>query len=431
MGSKHHHDSHTIDTVSAALGTLLARSPIGGYILWGGGLFMLFGAGASIAPENGTDPLKFFVAGLFLVGFALLLALHISNRAKFVMLIISAAVYCIGLFTGLVYLPAQKYNQASAYMNQGNYAQAKDLFEDLSLRNHKDSAQRAAECEAWLRYMNSHRQGSGLTDAQLQEDYNRTLGYMEAGQYKLAKVWFDWLGDYRDSPEKALECTNYIEYEQIVNRCNYPQLLTTAYRQLLGMKGFAPADELRSSPKFQKVRESILSVGGYVWFGHWEEQDSIPWIILARDGNKALLLCNEIQIRRDFTDLANLPWADSPLRQWLNQDFLQAHFTAEEQALICPTRLDNGDEGNPPTQDLIFLLSSAEVYQYLPEAEDRQLSEYVNSNLTFSWLLRTTGAPGPDVEYINKNGELEKDSTLKGNRGVRPVVWVILDPDFF
>jgi len=410
-----------------AIGRLLSRTALGGWFIFVCGLFMLFGAGISTEPRSQENFLKFFLLGAFLVGFSLLLMLKISVKAKGVAAIVAALVFLGSAALGTFYIPIEDYERAVAYMEKGDYAKALERFDDL--KGFRDSPERAAECKSWIQYMKENKPGSVFYAPDYDEDYARALEYMAQGRYELARVWFDWLGKCRDSQQKALECTNYIEYERIMNA--HGQSPVSLYKAMRALRGFPPADALLATPEYQALREEQLQTGGTVLFGQWPEQDGIVWKIIAREGDRALLLCNNPQIFRHHSTMADVTWADSDLRQWLNQNFLQARFTAAEQALIIPTTLDNGGSSSPDTQDHIFLLSPAQVQQYLPKAEDRYVSRTVNSIVHSNWMLRVTGAPTSQVPFINRDGQLRFMLAQSADLLVRPAMWIILTPDVF
>lgn len=415
------------ENARSSLARWLAHTPLGGWFIYACGLFMLLGAGISTAPREQEDFLKFFLLGSFLVGFSLLLMLKISVRAKGIAALAAALLFLGSALTGTFYIPIEDYDRAVAYMENGDYARAQELFEEL--KGFRDSPERAAECGDWVQYMRENRPAGAFWAPDYDKDYARALEYMEQGRYELARVWFDWLGKCRDSQEKAQECVNYIEYERIMSANDQsPESIYKAMRQL---RGFPPADELLATPEYQAIRERMLNTGGTVMLGQWSDQSGIVWQVIARDGDRALLLCSNPQILRNANAMADVTWADSDLRQWLNQDFLQKRFTAEQQALILPTALDNGGSGSPDTQDHVFPLSAAEVQQYLPTAEDRDVFQSVDGQYYSEWLLRTTGTPTDRVPFINRNGEIGAMLTRQTKLLVRPAMWVTLTPDIF
>lgn len=415
------------EAAKSFLGRWLAPTQLGGWFLYTSGLFMLFGAGLATSPRQQEMFLPFFLLGGFLVGFPLLLMLKISVKAKGIAALAAALLFLSSAIPGTFYIPIEDYDRAVAYMENGDYARAQELFEEL--KGFRDSPERAAECEGWVQYMRENRPTGAFWAPDYDKDYARALEYMEQGRYELARVWFDWLGKCRDSQEKVQECVNYIEYERIMSTCSdSPESMYKALRQL---RGFSPADALLATPEYQAIREEMLNVGGTVVFGQSLDRKGIVWKVIARDGDRALLLCSNPQIVRNASAMSKITWADSRLRQWLNQDFLQKYFTAEQRALILPTELDNGGSESPDTLDHVFLLSAAEVQQYLPIAEDRDVYHSVNGQLYSEWLLRTTGTPTDLAPFIAHDGSIRATLSWQMELLVRPAMWVILTPDIF
>ncbi len=130
-----------------------------------------------------------------------------------------------------------------------------------------------------------------------------------------------------------------------------------------------------------------FAAGDYVTFGRYEQDndtnngpENIEWIVLDTQGDKALLLSRFPLEQIPYKDSRNgTNWVDSGIREWLNDEFLNAAFTDEERKSIQNTLIDNSsrqgeDEDNKPsgpdTWDDVFLLSYAEVNKYLPSERE-------------------------------------------------------------
>lgn len=182
-----------------------------------------------------------------------------------------------------------------------------------------------------------------------------------------------------------------------------------------------------------------------VYFGSFTQQGSeaepIEWIVLDEADGKTLLLAKDC--------LASLPWHNahmavtwdkSDLRAWLNGEFLQTAFTAEEQGRILLTDLDNSDVlgyGTPvgaDTRDQVFLLSGTEGKLYLTDAirtvtpTRYAISQgaYTNGAGQCAWWLRSPGMTPTSPAYYASAGSIgsrahEVDETIIG---VRPALWV-------
>ncbi|MBO7583592.1 MAG: hypothetical protein J6T20_07355 [Treponema sp.] len=127
----------------------------------------------------------------------------------------------------------------------------------------------------------------------------------------------------------------------------------------------------------------------YVNFGSkYYKVEPIKWRVLTtnydHDGNastpgKKLLLAENILINKPYDYYASDSYADSPIRNYLTDDFFTTAFTQAEQAAIATTTVvNNAERTNPdsnatlwndgdnswacdPTEDKIFLLSEQEA----------------------------------------------------------------------
>ena len=204
-----------------------------------------------------------------------------------------------------------------------------------------------------------------------------------------------------------------------------------------------------------------FAVGNIVEYGTYpqtEAGDSAPieWIVLARDGEKALLISRySLDAQAYHTEWGRVTWENSYLRSWLNEDFLNKAFTAEEQAAILLTDVDNGpDQGNASwhgnggnnTQDRVFLLSYAEAKQYFAANGDRRcaptdyaiaLGAHANRKRTVdgrpagNWWLRSPGEGSGSVVSVQTDGSLNYGNVDRSDGGVRPALWVDLTSGAF
>ena len=168
----------------------------------------------------GSEDTKTFAgalgAAVFLIGFSMLLLPKFKPKTRCIMLILPLIPMLAGHFINLYSLMSH-YQLGLTYLQQGNYEKAQSFF--LHVNGFRDSEEKAAECQYWIDYMQRNGNGHPFSNTDYEPDYNRALGYMEAGQYELAQVWFDWLGDYKDSRQKAEDCTNYAAYTSILQAC--------------------------------------------------------------------------------------------------------------------------------------------------------------------------------------------------------------------
>ena len=214
-------------------------------------------------------------------------------------------------------------------------------------------------------------------------------------------------------------------------------------------------------------QESGLSIqaGDIVTFGHYEQDNDlengtepIKWFVLevSRETDSAWLISNEVlDVHAYHSSSSYVNWCDSAIHAWLNDDFLNAAFTPEEQENILLTEVDNsGMQGNPQrmftsdnTQDRIFLLSYGEVQRFLATVLSLQCtpSEYALTKGVFvyrhdegtfidgkpacKWWLRSPGDSRNKAMYVSCNGILDLYGYTVNQKdyGVRPCCRISLE----
>ena len=119
----------------------------------------------------------------------------------------------------------------------------------------------------------------------------------------------------------------------------------------------------------------------YVTFGTYMQsadenqgKEPIEWLILTQDDEKMLVVSRYCLDYLKYPDdwSSNISWENSSLRSYLNNEFIENAFTAEEQQEIILTENQNTAnedfyctvDGNR-TEDRVFLLSIDEVQKYL------------------------------------------------------------------
>lgn len=220
-----------------------------------------------------------------------------------------------------------------------------------------------------------------------------------------------------------------------------------------------------------------LEPGAGITFGHYEQDNDlangaepIEWVVLEVSGNKALLISHYgLDAKPYNTDYIDTTWETCSLRAWLNSDFLNTAFTAEEQTAILTSDVDNSDgqgfdfttvydyaekvTGGNNTQDRIFLLSCNEAYRYYevtfknernnesrvaPTAYAKQNGASTNTKKKTAdgakagwWWLRSPGTVQSYASRISCDGSLSLDCVHNAVSCVRPVLWIDLEVPFF
>ena len=214
--------------------------------------------------------------------------------------------------------------------------------------------------------------------------------------------------------------------------------------------------ELPKTGTSQEEEKTIsnVSVGDIVLFGSYEQdndtsngKEKIEWIVLDVQDGKALLISRyALDCQPYNTHYTGITWEKCTLRPWLNDEFLNVAFSAEEQEQIQLSKVtadkNPSNRTNPgnDTTDQVFLLSINEVDQYFFSDSARQCNptayagaqgcyeDSENGNCCW-WWLRSPGLIAHFAADVYTDGSVEY-SGLNVNYdyvGVRPALWVILD----
>ncbi|MEE3422229.1 MAG: DUF6273 domain-containing protein [Succinimonas sp.] len=186
--------------------------------------------------------------------------------------------------------------------------------------------------------------------------------------------------------------------------------------------------------------------GNYVKFGSYPQEDLAPapieWLVLEAKGNEALLISRHALDCRQYHSDSYITWEQCYLRTWLNNDFLKAAFSEEEQKRIKVTHLENannpehGTPGGNPTDDRIFCLSLAEAKRYFNNDGDRKcrptaLAKAHGAGCSDDgycwWWLRSPGANQSRASYVDTVGALYPNgrNVNLDDGAVRPALWLI------
>ena len=363
--------------------------------------------------------------------------------------------------------------------NWQNKLQAATMFEQNSL--FRDSANRAENCrravyeEAQrLRSTGDYDDACNRLDAlgryqnaasQIPEvRYQQGAAKREAGDWDGAVEAFQKAGSYSDAAEQIKE-TQYLKAKDLASQGDYARAVAI----FIGIKGYKDVDSLLTNDPNLAAAAARYTAGNYVTFGHYPQSSEgndtteIEWLVLARDGNKALLISRYgLDAKPYNTAWTSITWEECTLRTWLNGTFLNKAFTAEEQKGILLTNVDNGSGqgysewstyGGNNTQDRVFLLSYAEANKYLsvtyddennmksrvaPTAYALKQGAYTSgSNITEDgtaagwWWLRSPGFDQHNAASVYTGGSLGYYNVSNDNGCVRPALWINLESGIF
>lgn len=188
--------------------------------------------------------------------------------------------------------------------------------------------------------------------------------------------------------------------------------------------------------------------------------DDIEWLVLKKAENKVLLVSKDaLDFQQYSENNAEVSWANSSLRKWLNEVFIARAFDSEEMKMIVNTDV-TGDKtapcsdasGNAAT-DKIFLLSSVEANLYFGSISARKCqgtahcsslarasqgsangasrahaSDHAHGGKNedageCKWWLRTPSAYVSGDGSVNYGGR----SVFASTNAVRPAMWIDLE----
>ena len=173
-----------------------------------------------------------------------------------------------------------------------------------------------------------------------------------------------------------------------------------------------------------------VRVGDVIVFGEYLNRP-IEWQVLEKKGTRVLLFGIDSVGRRPYNSVSSkfTTWENCTLRKWLNGEFLSGAFTRSQRNRICQTKVDNGIkqqrdmyqkiEGQPDTQDFVFLLSWQETARYFPTEKSRRMEG--------GWWTRSPGETAGSALAIADDGKMTYWCGASSNEeNIHPVIWVDL-----
>lgn len=282
-----------------------------------------------------------------------------------------------------VIIPKQKLHKAMSLIDSGDYEAACALLEEV-----ENNAAIASN------------------------KYDRAIEFIDSGDYEVAYLLLDGL-EYKDSSEKL-------------------QSIKLYYHQILLSKA---------------------SVGDNIFFGSYEQdgdtsngKEDIEWLVLAKENKKILVISKyALDCQPYNSSNTDTTWEECSLRAWMNDDFLNNAFSADEQSKIVATNVSadknpkySTDPGNATT-DKIFLLSVKEAEKYFSSVSARQCkptkyaiangASVIYNNGNCWWWLRSPGSRQSNAARVNIVGSVYYYGSSVNYDGacVRPALWIDLD----
>lgn len=279
--------------------------------------------------------------------------------------------------------------------------------------------------------------------------YNKAQELYNSGKYSEAIAAFEKLNDYRDSADKLKQC-NYLYAIELKDSGN----IVEAYEALIALDGYKDSTDKANSiyGKYEVEKLKSAKVGEYVNFGAYEKdnnaqngKENVEWLVLEVKDGKALLISKYgLDCKPYNTSLTDVTWETCTLRKWLNDDFINAAFSADEKAMI-PTVTVSADK-NPgystylgnATQDQVFLLSITEANEYLDSDSARQCkpTDYTVANGAYEgdggicwWWMRSPGGSQTAAADVLIGGDVNEfgNHVSVDYIAVRPALWISIN----
>ena len=200
-----------------------------------------------------------------------------------------------------------------------------------------------------------------------------------------------------------------------------------------------------------------LRVGCSIRFGNNDFGQKAFWEILKIQDDKLLIIWMDETISAPYHDqLEDVKWENCTLRKWLNNGFIQSHFTTAEQEKILPCthntvmnpNISRGNQfprrfaskvnddsnsktknpGDVTTTDKVFLLSENELQEFKPG--DQYISSRGKMLTSWDWWLRSpakgniASCARHDSDY---GGYYLSSSSINERLEVRPALWLKID----
>ena len=198
-----------------------------------------------------------------------------------------------------------------------------------------------------------------------------------------------------------------------------------------------PATVASADVETTKSQLKNAEVGDIITFGNFH--GAKEWQVLSVQEARVFVISRQgLDCRRYNETSEAVLWEDCSLRAWLNSDFIDEAFTAEEQDLILTTEVINsrlgkyGDDGND-TKDRVYILNMDESSRYFEDADDRKTTatQYaidkgarVDKKNVCSWWLRSRGEIRNKTAYVYVNGKRDYLYVSNYTLTVRPVMWL-------
>ena len=324
---------------------------------------------------------------------------------------------------------AKAYATAVSLMASEKYEEAVETFK--ALNGYSDSVTKINECNAAI----------------LEREYQKALKLMTSEKYEEAIAVFKKLSGYRDSDAQITECS-YLRAEELRKSGKYDE----AYAIYLTIQEYKNVSEIFKTDK--NLLRVKFKAGNSITFGNYpqtkagNDNTSIEWLVLESDGETVLLISRYALDCKPYNEkYESTTWETCTLRGWLNNEFFNKAFSAEEKQYILQSDVsadkNPGYSTNPgnATKDKVFLLSIVEANKYFKGDDARkcaptdyaiQQGAYTSDSYKVEgrkacwWWLRSPGNFSSYAADVSPDGSVDYNCVIGSYSAVRPCVRVRL-----
>lgn len=283
--------------------------------------------------------------------------------------------------------------------------------------------------------------------------YNNALSLVEQGQYDEAIDLFEQLNTYRDSDYQVKSVT-YLKADDLYQKGDLRQAVMI-FNDLRFDDSEDRARMIKKEMISSAAVGDMVLFGEYEQDGNTDNgKEMVEWIVLERQEGRVLVLSKDaIEAQKFNASSEETYWENCSLRSWLNGRFPDNAFAKEDPSYVLSTTISNerypiSEEGEErqideliletyETRDRLFLLSMEEVERYFPNEEERialasdsaiENGVAAGADNSCSWWLRT---PDPDtlgtvLTVKGSDGTISR-SMYEITNGVRPAMWIRTD----
>lgn len=287
-----------------------------------------------------------------------------------------------------------------------NYLTAAEMFDEVG--DYQDAEKMAVQCRELAEMARKEEKEYCYNMAMDLEKKARNIKGYEKAEKMLKEI-----SGYRDADEHWSYCVekrqNLERKKKLKKGVRWCSLLAMAAAVIVFMmspqwnqlKACLMGETIEKTEETELPGDPILTaqVGDQLTFGQH------VWYVLNRDDTMVKLILFQAE---KFEELRNTPyhevretvtWENCSMRNWLNGEFLEEHFSDAEQERILSVNVVNKDntvyetEGGNNTRDKVFLLSTEEVMQY------KEILSHIRMNI---WL-RTPGNSDDTASFMASN----------------------------